>query len=99
MFTIDHDDDVGDLDPGGAERSGGFEDGGAAGDEIFDDEADLAGGEGAFDGFGSAVVFDFFAAHEHGDFGGGGDAGGDGEGGVGDAAEKVEGGGGREGGD
>lgn len=53
----------------------------------------------AFDGLGSAVVFNLFAAHEHGDVGSGGDAGGDGESCVRDAADEVVGGGGGEGGD
>ncbi|KAL6218771.1 hypothetical protein ACLB2K_011980 [Fragaria x ananassa] len=32
----------------------GFKNGGADGDEVLNDEADLAGGEGALDGLGSA---------------------------------------------
>ncbi len=53
--------------------------------------------ESALDGLGGAVVLDLLAAHEHGDMVGDGDAGGDWESGVRDAAYDVVGGGGREG--
>lgn len=49
---------------------------------------------GTFNGLRGAVVFHLFAAHEHRDVIGNGDTGGDGEGGVGDAADEVKAGGG-----
>lgn len=55
--------------------------------------------EDAFDGLGGAVVLDLLAAHEHGEVIGGADAGGDWEGGVGDAADEVVARGGGDGGD
>lgn len=93
LLAVDDDDSVGDAEAGGAERSGGLKDGGAAGDEVLDDEARLAGAEGALDGAGGAVVLHLLAAHDHRDGAGEGDAGGDGEGGVGNAADEVDGGG------
>lgn len=92
LLTINEDDNVSDLEASSAERGGSLKDGGATSNEVFNNEAVLTRAEGAFYGFGSTVVFDFFAAHEHRDVGGEGDRRGNGEGGVGDAAEKVVGG-------
>lgn len=89
LLPVDQNNGIRDAKPGGPERRGRLEHRGAAGDEVLDDEAVLAGAEGTFDGFGGAVVFYLLAAHEHGDVGGEGEGGGDGEGGVGDAAEEV----------
>lgn len=92
---IDHDDGIGNLEAGGAERSGGLEDGGAAGDQVFDDEADLTRLKCTLDGLGSAVLLDLLAAHEHRHIVGRGEAGSNWKGSVGDAADKVVGGGAR----
>jgi len=94
--AIDHDDGIGNLESGGAERSGGLEDGGAAGDEVFDDEADLTGLKRALDGLGSAVVLDLLAAHEHRHIVDRGEAGSNRKGGIGHAADEVVGGGARD---
>ncbi|CAA7046158.1 unnamed protein product [Microthlaspi erraticum] len=82
---------VANLETNGAKRRGGLENRGATGHEIFDDEASLILLEDSFDGFGGSVVFDLLTAHEHGDVVGDGDDGGDGESGVRDAADDVEG--------
>lgn len=65
-----------------AERRGGFENRGAGGDEVLNNEANLVRFKGSLNGFGSAIVFNLFAPHEHGDIVGDGDTGGDGEGSV-----------------
>lgn len=89
LLAVNEDDGVGDLEAGVAERRRGFEDGGAAGNKVLYDEAGLAGLEVALDGLGGAVGFDLLAAHEHGDGVSDGSDGGNGKGGVGDAAEEV----------
>lgn len=91
---VNHDDGVGNLEASGAERRGGLENGGAAGDEVLDDEADLAGAEGAFNRLGGTVVLDLLTAHEHRNIVLCGNTGGDGKGGVRNAADEVIGGGG-----
>lgn len=90
LLPVEEHHGVADLQPGGAERRGGLQHGGAAGDKVLDEEAGLAGAEGALDGLAGAVLLDLLAAHEHGDGVGDGDAGGDGERRVGDPAEEVE---------
>ena len=99
LLPIDQHHRVADNQPGGSQRRRRFQHRRAAGNEVLDDEAGLVLGENALDGLGGAVVLDFLAAHEHWDLAGDGDAGGDREGRVGDAADDVVGGGPRQGGD
>lgn len=99
LLPIDENHSVSHLQPRGTQRGSGFKDGGAAGDEVFNDEAGLVRVKGALDGLGGSVVFDLLAAHDHRDGGGHRDSGGDGEGGVGNAANDIIVGGGRDGGD
>lgn len=54
---------------------------------------DFLRAQGTFNGFGGTIVLDLFAAHEHRYVIGDGDTGGDREGGVRDAADKIKGGG------
>ena len=79
-----------------AEGRGGFENRCAGGDEVLNNETNLVRFKGALNGFGSAIVFNLFASHEHGYIVGDGDTGGNGEGGVWNTANDVIPSGGRE---
>jgi hypothetical protein len=79
LLAVDDYDGVGDKEALCAERGGSFEHGGAAGDEVLDDEDGVPGAEGALDGLGGAVGLGLLAAHEHGDGAVDGEDGGDGE--------------------
>ncbi|KAL6961298.1 hypothetical protein U1Q18_039065 [Sarracenia purpurea var. burkii] len=54
LLSVNHHHHAGDLHPRGPEQSGGLKDEIVAGDEVLDDEADLAVPEGALDGLGVA---------------------------------------------
>ncbi|KAL6973907.1 hypothetical protein U1Q18_028092, partial [Sarracenia purpurea var. burkii] len=54
LLLVNHHHHVGDLHPRGPEWSDSLEDGSAVGDEVLNDEADLAVPEGALDGLGVA---------------------------------------------
>lgn len=99
LLPVDENHSVSHLQPRRTQWGSGFEHRGTAGHEVFNDEAGLIGIEGALDDLGGSVVFYLLAAHDHGNSGGDGDGGGDGQGSVGDAANNVVVGGGRNGGD
>lgn len=95
---INHDHSVRDFEPHGTERSRRLENRGAASNEILNNQTHLILLERPLNSLSSAVVLDLLAAHEHGDIRRDGDAGGDREGGVGNAADDVIAGGGGDGG-
>ena len=63
LLAVDEDDDILHLETHLVEGFDGLHDGGAAGDEVLDDEACLTGDEGALDGLLGAVVLHLLATH------------------------------------
>lgn len=98
LFSINHDNSIGDFKSDGAERSRRLKNGSSASNEILNNETNLVLLKRPLDSLSGAVVLDLLPAHEHGNIGSHGYAGSDGEGGIGDAADDVVAGGGGDGG-
>lgn len=89
ISPINHNNRVGDFHPGRAERRRRLKHRSTASNEVFDNETNLIALKGPLNSVGGAVVLDLLAAHDHGNARRDGNAGGDGEGGVRDAADDV----------